>query len=367
MKFAHTIRDWTTGYGRAAEAIIKNYPNISVVDDNSDIVLSPPHIAKRAPVLYTMYESSLVPAEWIAQINKERKLLIVTCQQNVEAFKNSGCKLPIKVCPFGVNRSYFPPVEFHPFTFLHVATDSGCPERKRSAEVVEAFVSEFKTESDVRLIVKKTKDCQRIPCYDSRVELIYGDLSEQELLHLYRISHVGVFISGQEGWSYPIHEMIAIGRPVITPIYGGPAQFLNKSFAYSLPYTMKSVPQTFYRGLGLRAYPSVVALRRVMRNVYQDKVDTVLKGAIAYRASLGFTIEQSIARLKEIYDEYILSCGRHGRYNLEYSDNSKNGERHTSAWNGTWTMEKAKRRNNKKMLSIHIPTNGKIRGQVAAC
>ena len=181
---------------------------------------------------------------------------------------------------------------------MHIAADSLIPSRKRSKDVIEAFSLAFEKEADVRLLVKKTPTCAKIHCFDRRVTLDYSILPS--LLPVIQSSHVGVFLSGQEAWGYPHHELMATGRAVISPIYGGMKEFMDASCAYSLPYGMRKIEKSFIYPTGDAPFVRVKDLAASMRFCYENFDDVVLKGVLAYRKSLGFTISRMSARLNTL-------------------------------------------------------------------
>lgn len=305
--------DGKIGYGRSARSLLHclsdvqfwiDSPN-SIPEDlkpfhrkfkRPDIAMLAPHMDTTAPVQFTMFESTLLPEHMVRNLAK-RKLIIVPCEQNAVAFTSSGLK-NVKVCNLAVTPCFalMPPKQ--PMTFIHVASDSGIPERKRSAEVVAAFVKAFPSQDDVRLIVKKAPEDKRIICFDSRVELIYEWLPD--LGKLYSRAHVGVFLCGQEAWGYSQADLLSIGRPIITPFYGGPADYCIGNCCYSLPYTMKPTPKKTFGKVGLCARADTKALVHTLRFCYENFDDVVLKGVHGYRRMLGFSHKTMAARLGEL-------------------------------------------------------------------
>lgn len=306
--------DAADGYGKLSRCVLRflgskaKVQSVAPVPDDLKerekdgdplITISPPQFNSKAPVHLTMYESTRLPEASVRNLNK-RKLVIVPCEHNRIAFKNSGVRTKIAILPFGTNAHYELPSAFNPFTFIHVANDCGIPERKRSKDVIKAFINAFPVEEDVRLIIKKSPNCQKLVCFDKRISVITTVISDEELNTLYKSSHVGVFLSGQEAWGYPHMELMAIGRPVITPFYGGMADFCNENVGYGLKFKMVKTPKTYFNSLGDCAFASIEELIKALRFCYENKEDTVLKGVLAYRQILGFSLnrmEQQLGKL----------------------------------------------------------------------
>lgn len=306
-----------TGYGKLARSVVRAAGNCTgilsdnplpedlkpfAVNERPLISVSPPDAKHPAPIQYTMYESDVLRKDFVKCVNK-RKLVLVPCRHNMQAFRASGVKVPIKILHPGTISHYIAPCALSPFTFIHVSTDSGVPQRKRTDDVIKAFLAAFKTEDDVRLIVKKSSGCRRLICFDKRVSLIYKEIPSKDLYSLLASAHVGVFLSGLESWGYPLMELMSIGRPVISPIYNGPAEYLDETCGYGLPFTLKRVPSTYFDRQGCYAHSTIGNLANVMRFCYENKEDTILRGVMAYRRSLGFSMNKMSIKLQELLNE----------------------------------------------------------------
>ena len=68
---------------------------------DADVVIAEPSSRIPGPVQFTMYESSLLPKDLVAVLNK-RKLIIVPCEQNKQIFKASWIRSTVEVCNLGV-------------------------------------------------------------------------------------------------------------------------------------------------------------------------------------------------------------------------------------------------------------------------
>lgn len=260
-----------------------------------DIIVYPPGTRLDSPVQFTTYESDKLLKIMALELNKH-DLVIVPCEQNKLMCKNS--KVKAQVCFIPSELKFLDPAPLKPFTFLHIGADNSVPERKRSADVLAAFKQAFPSETDVRLIIKKDPVDPIITNFDNRVEIIYGAIESLE--DLYAKSHVGVFPCGQEGWGLCQAEMMARGRPVIVPLYGGPADFCDATTSYVLSYTMRPTPQKVYCGYGQCAWASYDDMVRHMRFCYENPDDVLLKGAMSYRRMMNFTPERMALRLAQL-------------------------------------------------------------------
>lgn len=298
-----------TGYGRLACDVLSFFPHAKVVSEDPlpehlrsregkgvpHFSISPPYYKGDAKVQYTMYESDRLNRVYLPNLQK-RKCIITTCAQNKSIFTREGLTNVFAVNP-GCRPNYLFPAQNTPFTFLHVANDSLVPERKRSQDVIDAFSRAFPAQKDVRLIVKKTPACFPVYTFDSRVTIIKEWSTKEQMAALNQSAHVGIFLSGQEAWGYPLVELMEIGRPVIAIPFCGPAEYLNASNGYPLPYKLIPTPIPFYQKTGKCAYAKLDDLISVMRFCYENPEDTVLKGVQAYRTMLGFTMNRMAMEL----------------------------------------------------------------------
>jgi len=308
----------TSGYGRAARSVLSCLGGRACSDDflpadlakftgryeDAQITVSLPHGNSPAPVHFTMYESSILPKEYVNKLN-ERKLIIVPNETNARDFENSGVKTRIEVCNLScAQNTYMLPPSFSRFTFIHVSTDSGIAARKRTNDIIEAFKKAFPTEANVRLLVKKSPQCAKIANFDSRIKIITKHLTHDNILALYKQAHVGVFISGQEAWGYPHVDLMSIGRPIIAPHYCGPAEYLDETNGYCLPFSMRAVPELYFKSIGKTAWVNINTLVQKFQFCFDNKEDTIFKGVMAYRAMQSFTLNRQSVRLKEIINAY---------------------------------------------------------------
>jgi glycosyltransferase involved in cell wall biosynthesis len=83
----------------------------------------------------------------------------------------------------------------------------------------------------------------------------------------------------------PHFEAAACGNPVITPAYGGQADFLNEENSYPLKYNLTPVGgmtwSPYYRGDQYWAEPDLEHAVNTMRHVYNNREEAALKGQLA--------------------------------------------------------------------------------------
>jgi len=203
--------------------------------DNLTISCLPPYYLKSVPGphwLMSMVEGSVLPDEWVEKINNSGvELVIVPCQHNAYAFKNSGVVAPVHVIHGGTDPKEFPILgtnNSRPYTFLTIA-DRGM--RKGWEEVWSAFYIAFggKTtgKQDVRLIVKSLPKLGKtlstvLAAADGADKRVFFDQSVPDsMVDVYREADCVVIPSRAEGWGMPHREAAMMGLPVITQKYSG--------------------------------------------------------------------------------------------------------------------------------------------------
>lgn len=181
---------------------------------------------------FSMVEASRAPYEFVERLNSACERLIVPCQQNVDAFKASGVRIPIHIVPGGIDPAAFPLLpdvrRARPYTFLCLG-DRG--ERKGMQEVLTAFYELFPEQQypDVRLIVKARP--HMMPAFtngshdDRRVTFWLEDVDS--MTHVYEAADCFVYPGYADGWGLPPREAAAMGLPVIAPRHSGTQEDLD--------------------------------------------------------------------------------------------------------------------------------------------
>lgn len=290
-----------SSYGIVQASVIKALGLSSFVgnDKYADIVCAHPgDIHRKARIFICFWDASLLPDGYAEIINESYKEVWVTSDFTVKAFKDSGVTLPIRKFPLAVDYQPLALPPLSPLTFINVSSEHNVTRRKRIQDIADAFSAEFKSESDVRLILKRSPHCRRINTFDSRIEIIAADIPD--VRPLYARAHCGVFCSGMEGWGLPAHELMALGRPSILPLAFGFKEFCTPATSFPAVYSYKPVPQEVYNGKGIAPFVDIADLRKSLRYVYENRDELIIKAGECVKQARKFRFPQMQARLWQI-------------------------------------------------------------------
>ena len=158
--------------------------------------------------------------------------------------------------------------------------------RKSITETVFAWVQEFGNDPDVELVIKSDHFMNSTNKYNEltgwigkmgikNVRVIWGSISQEDLIDLYQQSHVFVLPSKGEGWGLPLIEAAATGLPIIATIHSGQTEFLQHVASSVIPVEYDMVPiaceeyQAFYPtedgNWGYWAQPRIDSIRQALR------------------------------------------------------------------------------------------------------
>jgi len=227
----------------------------------------------------------------IYQINQADGIFTPT-KWGKEVLENNGIKIPIYVCPLGVDLKIFTPniisTENTDFTFLHV----GKWETRKSQEfLLKAFELAFNPEDKVKLWLlpynpflteeenKKWLDLIDENKLASKITA-YGRLpTHYDVAKIMKSADCGVFLSRAEGWNNEIPEMMAVDKPIIATNYSAHTEYCTKdnSFLVDIDETEPANDGKWFHGNGNWAKLGEKQLEQTiehMRFVYNNNVRT---------------------------------------------------------------------------------------------
>jgi GT2 family glycosyltransferase len=271
-------------------------------------------VSGRTKVGWSMLEVTGLPAEWVEGCNAMDEVW-VPASFNVETFRRSGVRVPIRVMPFGVDVDYFNPdiTGYRPssrFTFLSVFEWG---ERKAPELLLRAYADEFKESEDVLLLLSvfnrdPTVDVEteiaklELPPGPPVVVMINPRFPDHQMGALYRSADCFVLPTRGEGWGMPVLEAMACGLPTIATAWSGPADFLDEDVGYPLQ-SVGLVPAEarcpYYAGFEW-AQPDYEHLRHLMRHVFLNPDEARRRGlAAAAEVASRWTWEHSARQVRD--------------------------------------------------------------------
>lgn len=309
------------GYGVTSKNLFEELKNIGVnisfqnTGQKIALLLHAPHSITRleSPIrlLYTMFESTKIPAEWVDYLEQADRVLVPSkfCQ---EVFAKSG--IESQVIPLGYNDEMYKFIDRSPknpekknFTFLHY---NAFNIRKGFTEVFKAFVKEFKPDEPVQMIFKTTLPSMPIPISPQQypnIKVICGSISDELQRDLLRQSDCFVFPSRGEGFGLPPLEAMATGMPTIISNTSGMTEYFNTDLMYGVK-VKEECPAIYsrYKGedVGKMFISDVDDLAAQMRYVYEHQDEAFAKGRAAAEYVKQWTFKKTAVKLKEVFDEY---------------------------------------------------------------
>jgi glycosyltransferase involved in cell wall biosynthesis len=250
----------------------------------------------RYNLFYFFWEESVIPQEWIDDFNSLDGILVPTNFVK-DVLINSGINARIGVIPTGVQIDHLEkdvlPAELHTnkkFLFFNVG--SGFP-RKGIDVLLKAYAKEFSREDDVCLVVKTfpnihndiSEQIKNITKPDGpEVIHIDRDISENELISLYKKCDCYVSPTRGEGFGLTMAEAMLCKVPVITTNYSGHLDFCNEDTSYLIDFKLEPsvthLKKQYTMADSLWAVPDVDHLSTLMRHVYEKKNSDEVKAKV---------------------------------------------------------------------------------------
>jgi glycosyltransferase involved in cell wall biosynthesis len=273
-----------------------------------DLILAPPGSLRLRPgtrsVVFTMWESTRISELAVDELNRAH-LVIVPCHWNAACFNACGVERQIRVVPLGINTTVFRPVPLAgdgPCIFGVAGRLESGGMRKGINEAIQTFQRAFPDEKDVRLHVKVFSDDPVLPVDDDRIVLTNRYLGEEQLAQWYAGLTCFLSCSHGEAWGLMLHQALAVGRPVISPAYGGVTEFFNGEVGYPVDFRLGPA-QGPYSGMGVWAECEENSVVDQMRRVFQNREEAREKGLLAARSVAPLSWERSNDRLIKLMVE----------------------------------------------------------------
>jgi glycosyltransferase involved in cell wall biosynthesis/Tfp pilus assembly protein PilF len=280
----------------------------------------PVFVPSGAPALklaWVAWEESLVPLEMVRQLNQGFQGILVQTQFVAKALIDSGVRLPIRLmgcapdldayAAFGFDRAAaLPkrPSKATPFVFLHV---SSCFPRKGVDALLAAYAKTFRRSDPVRLVIKgfsnphndvpaQIAELSRLDAGAPEILIINEDLTEKELVELYRGADAVVLPTRGEGFNLPAAEALAAGVPLIVTGHGGHADFAGPDVARQVEFRFSTSRTHVHSGGSVWTDPDVDDLAAAMREIFEASCDPIKSRALRARIDRGRQVALSLGR-----------------------------------------------------------------------
>ena len=130
----------------------------------------------------------------------------------------------------------------------------------------------------------------------------YSTLSAAEMPRLYRAADAFALPSRGEGWGRPLQEAMLMGLPTIATRWSGHLEFMNDENSWLLECQIVDVPAAGWREAAIYqghrwAEPDRLHLRRVLREVFENREAARSRGAVARHHILSRYSRAAVARL----------------------------------------------------------------------
>lgn len=213
---------------------------------------------------HTVWETTAIPAHWKPLLNAVDRLW-VPCHWNKAVFAEGGVTVPIDVVPHiaaepspdigtDVNRQ---DGDGYVFYTINVWTH-----RKALHCTVKAFCEAFTADDAVTLVIKTSPDDMTVTgilrYFDHsvagavrritrrykkppRIRLMTSVVSDQAMNELHRRGDCYVSLCRGEGWGIGAFDAAAHGKPVVMTGFGGQLDYLDRTLAYLVNYSLVPV------------------------------------------------------------------------------------------------------------------------------
>ena len=236
-------------------------------------------INEEVQIAYSMVESDGIGGAWVGTLN-QMSAVIVPNGFNFDVFTKFGVKGPIHVVPPPLDYYQFPWVDRSSRQVFTFGMAGYMDNRKSACEVIQAFLSEFRNEKDVRLIIHSTNTDFGYykTLKDPRITISTKPMKYDEMQNFYHAIDCYLAPSKGEGIGMTVLEAMSTGLCVIGTKWGGMTELMTSEKSYPLTeFTLKPRPEMTEQP-GNWAYPDVAEIMYWMRIVFQDPLKSRILG-----------------------------------------------------------------------------------------
>lgn len=304
-----------TGFGnmfrKIKDQLVRNNIRIKLSDGNSlELCIETLFTADRIrsnSIFYTMWETSILKKGSVPLIN-QAEMVIVPSMYNKIVFRENKIDKPIAVVPLGVDTDVYYQIDRpkQVFTFGIAGTYHN---RKNIPFVINTFKKVFAGKPAV-LKLKTNGGVKNISFastfnYHPQIQTESRDFIYHEMCMWYNSLDAFVSCAHSEGFGLHQLEAMACGVPLISPKFGGVAEFFDESVGYCVDYKMisaKNSSEPYYDGEWCD--PTEESLADKMMAAYDNREETYNLGLKAKERASFFTWDQTAIKLIKKINNY---------------------------------------------------------------
>lgn len=256
-----------------------------------------PHFISQEPgkrwIAHTAWETDIIPPHW-PELLEQCHCILTPSHFSREAFVRGGIAKPVHVIPHIATEQGASSTErfqwIDPGCFVFYTIAEWIP-RKACDLTVMAYLSAFRASDNCVLIVKTGRYDKSLPRWrkpfqtvrrqisrmashykqQARIELIDGNIPEEQIHALHRRGDCFVSLTRGEGWGLGSFEAATTGNPVVITGYGGQTEYLPADYPYLVRHTLVHVkPNRRWSSYGADqswAEPDIEDAVRLMRHL----------------------------------------------------------------------------------------------------
>lgn len=215
-----------------------------------------------AKVCVTTWETSRLPSEFVDIIDEYFDLVIVPSHYTKTAFNEADADVEVKVLPHAIGPQWNVDRQWNwtasPYIFYSIGAWG---ERKNLLGLIKAYLTEFRADEDVRLVIKTNQiddhAIEALKCGTNLEEfpmVIFEThwMSEADLLAFHQDCDCYVTATRGEGFGLGAFEACALGAPVIAPAYGGQTTFLDSYKGNNVEVRCFQTPAVWTQSLSVK-------------------------------------------------------------------------------------------------------------------
>lgn len=255
----------------------------------------------------TVWETDTLPPRWQPWLDAVHGV-IVPCTWNRDVLRAAGSAAPVFVVPHiaterpAIGDAAVCPAA-RPFTVLAIGMWSS---RKNLAGAVAAYFRAFRGRRDVRLVLKTSaRDLTHevLGSYPlpvaaaiatlrirhgavAPVEVVTANLDAAGIAALHARAHAYLSVSRGEGWGLGAFDAAASGCPVVTPLHGGPRDWLGDAHPFAVGWRSTGIAPRGYEiplfaGAGNWIEPDIAHAAAQLRRIREAPREAFAAAAVA--------------------------------------------------------------------------------------